>query len=51
MKKIYQVPSTKTKAIYDKDIQAIVTTSDGYEQGVSGNEGTDDEARTPLFFY
>ena len=34
----------KTKALYDKDVMAIVPTSDGYEQGVTGGDGVDDEA-------
>ena len=48
MKKNYQAPSTKTKVMY-KDIMAIVPTSDGYEQGVTGDDGTDNEARSPIF--
>ena len=39
----------KTKVMYDKDIMGIVTTSDGYEQGVTGGEGVDDEARSRIF--
>ena len=38
----------ETKAMY-KDIMAIVATSDGYEQGVTGDDGTDNEARSPIF--
>lgn len=49
MKKNYQAPSAKTKAMYDKNILGIVSTSDGYEQGVTGDDGTDNEARAPLF--
>lgn len=49
MKKIYQAPSSRTKVMYDKDIQAIVPTSDGYEQGVTGDGGSDEEARSPIF--
>ncbi|MBO4822593.1 MAG: hypothetical protein J5548_14145 [Prevotella sp.] len=49
MKKNYQAPSVKTKAMYDKDVMAIVATSDGYEQGVTGEGGVDDEARSPIF--
>ncbi|MBR6180304.1 MAG: hypothetical protein IKQ77_03725 [Prevotella sp.] len=49
MKKNYQAPSMKTKALYDKDVMAIVPTSDGYQQGVTGGDGVDDEARSPIF--
>ncbi len=47
MKKNYKEPEMK---VYEaQEVMAIDQTSSGYEQGVSGEEGTDDEARTPLF--
>lgn len=48
MKKNYQVPSMKKMANHE-NIMQMVATSNGYEQEVPGQNGTDDDARTPLF--
>lgn len=47
MKKTYFVPTMKV--IVTEDVMQIAQTSNGYEQGVPNGEGTDDDARTPLF--
>lgn len=38
----------KVNVLYTQNIMQIVTTSDGYEQGIGG-QGSDNEARSGLF--
>ncbi|MBR6263554.1 MAG: hypothetical protein IKR05_10090 [Prevotella sp.] len=47
MKKTYIEP--KMKVIVTEDVMQITQVSNGYEQGVHNGEGTDNEARVPLF--
>ncbi len=47
MKKTYIEPTMKV--IVTEDVMQIAQVSNGYEQGVPNGEGTDNEARVPLF--
>lgn len=47
MKKTYIEPTMKV--IVTEDVMQITQVSNGYEQGVPIGDGTDKEARTPLF--